>query len=316
MATTSSAGNGTTASVRQVRIRTRHPIAHVYVILEDGRPVYVGCSTNTTRRWYGHTGFARRGTRSPLYVAMREHGIDRFTMVILCSDPLPAALDLERRMIARLGTHVDQGGYNTTAGGDYVLIDPAVRARHKAAMPEVARRRAADPEKRANHREAMRRLHADPDFRARLQEAFSTPEASAARIANHRAAVAEKARQRAKDRPPAPVRRRLWPRPVIAGGMSFASTPAAAAHFGVTKQAIYENIRTGRPGYHYADQPPPPPRCGRYGGRPGRSVTVEGQTFPSIKAAAAALGVDRSTVYVRLTSPDWPDWYYLDERPS
>lgn len=58
---------------------------YIYVIRNrvDGK-CYVGQSRTPATRWRAHQGHARRGGRSsPLYSAMRKHGVQNFTFEVL-----------------------------------------------------------------------------------------------------------------------------------------------------------------------------------------------------------------------------------------
>lgn len=82
--------------------------------------VYIGITARAIRqRWYGHLKDARRGRSGPLYEAMRRDGVGAFAMEeIACANTLEAARDLERSLIAQYRSHVDDGGYNLTRGGE------------------------------------------------------------------------------------------------------------------------------------------------------------------------------------------------------
>ncbi len=93
---------------------------------ENGKR-YVGKTTQSFDvRWGGHVGSARRGDNGMLICrAIKKHGPKAFRREVLqeideselpCSDRELG--ELEMYWIKTLGTHVSQGGYNLTFGGD------------------------------------------------------------------------------------------------------------------------------------------------------------------------------------------------------
>ena len=43
----------------------------------------------------------------------------------------------------------------------------------------------------------------------------------------------------------------------------------------------------------------------------GKKISIDGQKFPSIAEAGRALGHARKTIRIRITSPDYPDWFII-----
>lgn len=110
---------------------------------------YVGITTNDLKaRLRGHRRQAKKGTRSPLYNAMRKHGEKNF-FIDLIRDDATGFVDLQNQEVAEIELRKTRiNGYNTAAGGAigtsksieidgktfpsqqaaaiYYLIDPAV----------------------------------------------------------------------------------------------------------------------------------------------------------------------------------------------
>jgi group I intron endonuclease len=98
---------------------------------------YVGIASAGWRdRWRSHVFEARQGSTTPLHSAIRKYGPDAFETRVLqvCVNRLEAEA-AERYWIKALGTHVRNGGYNATDGGEGVsgLSDDA-RAKISAAL--------------------------------------------------------------------------------------------------------------------------------------------------------------------------------------
>lgn len=96
-------------------------MAVVYVITnkQNGKK-YVGKTVQPLEvRWYGHVSSARRGDNGMLVCrAIKKHGVEAFDHVVLEECDEASLGDREKHWIAELKTHVSQGGYNLTLGGD------------------------------------------------------------------------------------------------------------------------------------------------------------------------------------------------------
>lgn len=122
----------------------------LYVIKNtENEKEYVGITTNDLKaRLRGHRRQAKKGTRSPLYNAMRKHGEKNF-FIDLIRDDATDFVDLQNQEVAEIKLRETRiNGYNTAAGGAigtsksieidgktfpsqqaaaiYYLIDPAV----------------------------------------------------------------------------------------------------------------------------------------------------------------------------------------------
>lgn len=93
----------------------------IYVIenMTNGRK-YVGQTTmGIKNRWASHVSASRRSVSGvPLYLSMRKHGIENFTISPIEEANSQAELDsLEASTINRLKSMVGDGGYNVREGG-------------------------------------------------------------------------------------------------------------------------------------------------------------------------------------------------------
>ena len=98
-------------------------IAYMVECSSNGKR-YIGITRQTLNgRWSGHVHDAtkspdRRNYRSALHNAMRKHGIDAFSIRVICEAASWRELvAIERGLIAQYGTMVPRG-YNMTAGGE------------------------------------------------------------------------------------------------------------------------------------------------------------------------------------------------------
>lgn len=133
----------------------------------DGLVRYVGQTGQAlSRRLAGHFAFARRGKRTALAAAVRKYGESAFEIAKVASCGTRQEADcLERAFIDTLKTRVSDrcGGLNLGGGGEGVdYSDPAVRAKHRAALDETWR--AA---------QSARNINADPNFIAAQRSALA-----------------------------------------------------------------------------------------------------------------------------------------------
>jgi group I intron endonuclease len=91
---------------------------------------YVGITSCTVeRRWRGHLKLSLRSTR-PLYSAIREYGVDAFTVSkIGHAETWAEIYEKERAAILQYRTHHDYGGYNIQRGGGPMRDEPQLRSR-------------------------------------------------------------------------------------------------------------------------------------------------------------------------------------------
>lgn len=85
--------------------------------------LYIGITTLTVRkRWNEHKCAANTGKNTPLYRAMRKHGIDNFEIVEVYKGSTRQEIEqVEKDLIKEYGTYIRVGkGYNLTLGGEGV----------------------------------------------------------------------------------------------------------------------------------------------------------------------------------------------------
>ena len=99
--------------------------------------VYIGLTLNPLDlRWNQHKGFAKRGCQKPLYVAMKNDGIDNFSIEEIDStDNIITLGQLERKYIKEYKSQDKNFGYNLTAGGERCQWD--ANPRSKVTFDEV-----------------------------------------------------------------------------------------------------------------------------------------------------------------------------------
>lgn len=127
-------------------------MALVYVLTnkENGK-MYVGKTVQPFDvRWGGHVGSARRGDNGMLVCrAIKKHGVEAFERKVLEECEESVLGDRETHWIAELKTHVSQGGYNLTFGGDGGLPGYTFSEESREKMRQKALGRKLSPEARA-----------------------------------------------------------------------------------------------------------------------------------------------------------------------
>lgn len=132
-------------------------IVYLLTNLANGKR-YVGKTSRPLEvRWQGHLGSARRGDSDMLVCrAIKKHGSNAFKREVLeeCSDARLG--DTETFWIMLLGTHVSQGGYNLTLGGDGGLPGYKFSEASKEKMRQKALGRKHTEETKAKMRAAAK----------------------------------------------------------------------------------------------------------------------------------------------------------------
>lgn len=113
--------------------------------------MYVGKTVQTFDvRWGGHVGSARRGDNGMLICrAIRKHGPDAFDRRVIEECDVAVVGARETHWIKELRTHVSQGGYNLTYGGDGGLLGYEFSDASKQKIREKALGRKHSEETRA-----------------------------------------------------------------------------------------------------------------------------------------------------------------------
>lgn len=93
----------------------------IYLVKLDGVPKYVGfTSTTISKRWEKYCNDARSGSNSVLHASIRKYGKEAFAIeCVYTSNNLNETLNvMEQKYINEYKTHVRDGGYNMTNGGE------------------------------------------------------------------------------------------------------------------------------------------------------------------------------------------------------
>jgi len=83
--------------------------------------LYIGITVcSLDKRWREHKCAARSGLDTPLYNAMRKHGLDAFEMSLVYEGVSRKEIEVvEKGLIAQYGSYIRSGhGYNLTLGGE------------------------------------------------------------------------------------------------------------------------------------------------------------------------------------------------------
>ncbi len=132
-------------------------MAIIYLITnkESGKK-YVGKTVQPLEiRWGGHVGSARRGDNGMLVCrAIKKHGVEAFEHAVLEECAEAQLGEREKHWIAELKTHVSQGGYNLTLGGDGGLPGYKFSDESREKIRQKALGRKHTPETKAKMRAA------------------------------------------------------------------------------------------------------------------------------------------------------------------
>ncbi len=292
------------------------PFGTVYKItnIESGK-AYVGITVKSLRsRWSSHCLEAKRQSRWLLHKAIGKYGREAFTVEALaqCADR-QSLNEAEQFWIGELGT-MSPAGYNMTLGGGGVSgfkrseefkRQVGDRARGVKMSPEArAKMSAAKKGKRppnaviaaviASHQRAP----ISAERRAKMNAGLKGRKLSPEHIEKMRASKIGKSM-------PESVKEALR-RSVIIDGQEFRSIGDAALAQGVTAATIARRIERGAPGYsgHIARKRAPrsPDQVEKMRDQASRPVMADGRQFPSMTAAASALGLTRPGVAFRIKS--------------
>lgn len=274
---------------------------------------YVGITTGSLRvRWAAHVRESRRAARWPLHRSIRKHGADAFSIEKLVDAEDRASLEAaEREWIDALGTK--RSGYNLTLGGGGAAgfrWSAASRLRQSI----KSKGRVISPEARQKMSAAKKGKPQSPDVvSARAAAQTGKKRSMATRLKLSAAgkgkiippATIEKIRQSRIGVALSESARMALMRPVIACGRRYKSLSEAANSLGVSAGTISRRIRSGIAGYktlkpvqNRAARTPEQVAAMRT--RQGTKVVIGGETYPSMEAAAQALGITRAGVAYRI----------------
>jgi len=128
---------------------TIEKIARIYLVRLNGGGKYTGVTTNSIeKRWTQHCYAAKvNKTKSVLHAAIRKYGAGAFTTEELYqSTDLEHTLNVkEMEFIVEHKTHVSEGGYNLTLGGEGMAGHvPSEETRKKMSLTRKGRRFSED----------------------------------------------------------------------------------------------------------------------------------------------------------------------------
>jgi group I intron endonuclease len=144
-------------------------VAYLYVITRKKTgQIYVGISVNTKKRWNTHRWLANSGRSNQLlHRAMAKYGLDTFSCeVVACSENWRSGIVAEQQLIEQYGSHVSNGGYNLTFGGDGPLgrqCSHKTRSLISRANKGRPGRKNSDAERKAASKRLKKRWQENPE---------------------------------------------------------------------------------------------------------------------------------------------------------
>lgn len=99
-------------------------LGYLYVIkCKVNQKLYIGITNNIQARWNKHVYDSKHGSPCVIHRAIRKYGINNFTIVeLLSTTSKNKLLRQEIKFIKEMQTHVTQGGYNETFGGEAPML--------------------------------------------------------------------------------------------------------------------------------------------------------------------------------------------------
>ena len=94
-------------------------MGYIYLIRKEGKPKYVGLTTvSVLERWKKHLENSRNNSNFALHQALRKYGEQNFTIEVIEENNNSLLGEREQYWIKYYKTHVSDGGYNMTYGGE------------------------------------------------------------------------------------------------------------------------------------------------------------------------------------------------------
>lgn len=250
------------------------------------------------KRWVAHCRQAMSGKRlHALHRAIRKHGPSSFVLEILQHCQSEAELnEAEILWIARLNTKGGRVGYNMTSGGEglrgFVISS---KTRKLQSLAKKGRPQSAEHIRR--NADARRGKTRSDDTKEKIRNALKgmkrRPE-TIELLRRIRTGMGHTSQSRAK-----------LSRPVVAGGIRFASVGTAADALEISSDTVRRRIKAGLDGYK--DITPPKSRARRTPAQIEKMksyisipVLADGQPYPSMEAAAASLKMTRPGIKYRI----------------
>lgn len=104
--------------------------------------LYIGITNNLAGRWNKHVYDAKHDSQCVIHRAMRKYSIEKFELSIIkkCSND-KELLEQEKLLILQMNTHVSQGGYNETWGGEAPMLGRKHTSKSRLMISEKLRGR-------------------------------------------------------------------------------------------------------------------------------------------------------------------------------
>lgn len=283
------------AAWKSVRGFAAKPYCYIIWRVDLDRPIpfYVGIGRR--KRILDHETKAyeaRNLHKAAIFARHSRLGLDPLYSIYAHSLAEAEAANLEIELISRIGRRKPDGGplSNLTAGGDGVLGLPRNGSTYSQCRAVVIN---------DHHYPSM----------TRAAEAFGI---SVSGVQQRIEAGWPGYKYLGEDpRPPLPGFRGVRTRRVTIEGRQFNSMKEAARHLNTDIRNVLQRIKDGREGYHYSENPPPPPRI-KWKAR-FVPVSVNGEIHLSVNRAAEAFGVSRRCVRMRCRNPNFPSWRYAEQ---
>lgn len=142
--------------------RQRDLIGWVYLVTNtvNGKK-YIGCTQVSVKsRWQSHLKLAQQGSTTIFHRAIRKYGVSSFKIETLekVNGPRRDLMAAEVRFVAEYGS-MTPNGYNSTPGGEVVLLDEAWFAAQAAGC-----KRRGETAWAEQHKAFLKRLHSEPKY--------------------------------------------------------------------------------------------------------------------------------------------------------
>lgn len=283
---------------------------------------YIGIASNgVNTRFAQHTHDAKKGASTPLHAAIRKYGVDNFTVEVLGKTTNWDEICLiEREMILVHDTLTQNGrGYNVSTGGEGPFgVKRSKETRKK--LSEITKKwLAKDPDRIQNLIEAGRKQMADPDqrelSRKGAKDAWEKP--------GYREKVLSGRKQWAKENRDllSEQQKRIMARPEMRENLSKKAKAQMKepSNREISKQGALQQWQNDEFKKKMTLQMKAvskrnwknPDYRRRMKNISYKPIVAGGEQYPSLEAAAEALGVKANTICTRLKNENFPDYYYL-----
>ena len=132
-----------------------------YITSTETDTYYIGITKNPASRWRSHKYNAKKGTKTPLYDAMRSYGIETFSMSVIKEFEYVNDCCLAEVQEIKSAKEQNKKIYNLALGGfsGNVITDPVQKERWKAKLKE--KRVGRKPALGMKHSEENKKLFGD-----------------------------------------------------------------------------------------------------------------------------------------------------------